>query len=88
MKNNNEEIEDFFPDYDGTQESAKYGNPGPNDLDGLFNNDSLSSSSEEGEVPENAYWKTKEYHRLPKNVQNAIDRAEMKKKHTRFFYKL
>lgn len=39
-------------------------------------------------VPDDAHWKNKEYYRLPENVRNAIDIAEMKQKHTSFFNKL
>lgn len=72
------DVDEYFPDFDGTKESATYADP--NRLDTAnFENDSMSSSSEEEQVPENAHWKTKEYYRLPKNVQSAIDSAEMKK---------
>ena len=81
------DVDEYFPDFveqiqsGGTKESATYADP--NRLDTAnFENDSMSSSSEEEQVPENAHWKTKEYYRLPKNVQSAIDSAEMKKQHT------
>ena len=58
--------------------------------------DTLSSSSSDYDgkpekkvvIPDDAPWKNKEYHRLPPNVQHAIDLAEIKKKHSAFFYKL
>lgn len=49
------------------------------------------SSSSEGirqPVPDNAHWKDKTYYRLPENVRNAVDIAEMKTKHSQFYYKL
>ena len=44
-----------------------------------------SSSSSEGRpkvMPDNAYWKDSMYYRLPENVRNAVDNAEMKSKHS------
>jgi hypothetical protein len=59
----------------------------------LSSRSSYNSSEErkpkvEEVVPDDAHWKNKEYYRLPENVRNAIDMAEMKQKHTGFFYKL
>jgi hypothetical protein len=34
------------------------------------------------------YWKNSNYWKLPPNVRNAIDVAQMKKKHSDFYYKL
>ena len=37
---------------------------------------------------EKATWRNKAYYQLPENVRRAIDIAEVKKKHTSFYYKL
>lgn len=41
-------------------------------------------------IPDNANWKDEQYYRLPKNVKNAIDVAEMKSRpnHSKFYHKL
>ena len=86
----------FFPDFNGTQDSAAIKKEGNVRDDPFYKEDELSSdsSSYDGKpqkkvhIPDDAPWKNKEYYRLPPNVRNAIDIAEMKKKHSSFFYKL
>lgn len=88
----------YFPNFDGTVDSnvicANQTGQSSSDDDSSLSSRSSYHSSQEGKqkdepvVPDDAYWKNKEYYRLPENVRNAIDVAEMKQKHTSFFYKL
>jgi hypothetical protein len=71
----------YFPPFDGTQDSRKYGNY------------EIEEGSEEDEesmdnCPCPGHWKTKAYYNLPENVRNAIDIAKTKSKHSEFWYKL
>ena len=71
----------FFPPYDGTEDSKKYGD---------FENED-NSSDEEGSKEgccQHAYWRNAAYWRLPENVRHAIDVAKMKSKHSEFWYRL
>ena len=90
----------YFPNFDGTMDSNVICDPRNADSLSDSSESSLSSRSsqynssqerkdkEEPVIPDDAHWKNKEYFRLPENVRNAIDMAEMKQKHTGFFYKL
>lgn len=90
----------YFPNFDGTQDSnLVYGARNADSLSESEDSDLSSRSSQYGSsqegkpkeepvIPDDAHWKNKEYYRLPENVRNAIDMAEMKQKHTGFFYKL
>lgn len=72
----------YFPPYDGTQDSKRYGNPEDDD-----ENSEQEDESSNGPC-NHAYWRTAAYWRLPENVRNAIDIAKMKSKHSEFWYRL
>jgi hypothetical protein len=70
----------YFPPFDGTQDSKKYGD---------YSGSELSEDEDahaDGPCP--GHWKTKAYYNLPENVRNAIDIAKTKSKHSEFWYKL
>jgi hypothetical protein len=57
----------------------------PNVEQDLLDDDNLSEHSD---VPNDGHWKNSQYWSLPENVRNAIDVAQMKKKHSDFYYQL
>ena len=85
----------FFPDFDGTQDSGLYGDEEDilTDPDDVSDNESNESNKESldskgAKRPIKPYWRNAAYYRLPENVRAAIDVAKMKSKHTEFWYRL
>lgn len=72
----------FFPNFDGHQDSNHY-NLG-------FDEQSVSDFNENEYLSDGKkiHWRNDAYWRLPENVRNAIDLANMKSKHTQFWHRL
>ena len=49
--------------------------------------DASDESSERDDIQED-HWKNRQYWALPENVRHAIDTAQLKKKHSDFYYRL
>ena len=75
----------FFPPFDGTEDSKKYGDPNPDEIRPTEGDE----SSEQEHCCKHFYWrKDAAYWRLPENVRHAVDVAKMKSKHSEFWYRL
>jgi hypothetical protein len=85
----------FFPDFDGTFDSKQIKNPSidsdeEESGDDGDSNGELSNSGQEllNANPRGHYWQNENYWKLPENVRNAIDIANIKQKHTSFYHRL
>jgi hypothetical protein len=52
------------------------------------NEEEEHENSSQGEKENPSSWQTEQFYALPENVQNAINNAKLKKKHTDFYYRL
>ena len=84
-----------FPDFDGTFDSKQIRNPmmdsdEDENSEAEENNEKESDSGQEllNANPRGHYWQNDKYWKLPENVRNAIDLANIKSKHTAFWYRL
>lgn len=74
----------FFPNFDGKKDSGVYNSRRRLDSDDEDDKPDIHIDCSGGGYP----WQNEKYWKLPENVRNAIDIAELKQKHTEFWRRL
>ena len=85
VDNHSEEHLQFFPDFDGAKDSKNY------NIKSFKYSKHNEFEKENGgmkQTDHNNHWKNEAYWRLPENVRNAVDLANVKSKHTQFWRRL